>query len=293
MKKLTGLLAGCCSLISCLGVVVAQEMPLGPPKVLVIQREYVKPGRGGAMHEKSESAFVRAMSAAKWPVHYFAVESMSGPTRDLFLTGYPSLEAWEKDNMAMMKNTTLSTTIDQAAMADGELLSSFDQNVFLYRAEGSLRVDNDDIPHMRYFEITAFHVRPGHAKEWNELVKMYKEGYEKAVPDAKWALFESVYGADNGGMYVVFNPMKSLTEVDKGYADEKKFSEAMGEEGMKKLGALTASCVESSQTNLFRFNPKISYPMDEWVKADPEFWKPKMVASTVKKEAAKVKAAAK
>jgi len=291
MKRLTGIFAGCCCLVSGLGVVAVAQEVHGPPKVLVLQREFLKPGKGGEMHERSESAFVKAMSAAKWPVHYFGVESMSGATRALFLTGYPSFEAWEQDNTNTMKNAALAAGIDKAMVADGELLSSYDQNVLVLNEEGSLRA-NVDIPHMRYFEISVFHVRPGHGKEWRELVKMYKQGYEKAVPDAKWALFESAYGTDNGGMNVVFNPMKSLTEVDKGYADEKKFSDALGEDGMKKLSELSASCIESTQTNLFRFNPKISYPEDAWVKADPDFWKPKMVASTVKKEAAKAKAAA-
>ena len=283
MRKLTGLFAGCClvgSVFAGVGV-AAQETP-GPPKVLVIQREYLKPGHAGSVHEKSESAFIRAMAAAKWPTHYFAVDSMSGPSRALFLVGYPSLAAWEKDNLDTDKNATLSAALDRAALADGDLLTSYDQGVFVYREGMSLRA-NVDIPHMRYFEISAFKVRPGHQHDWEELVKMYKEGYEKAVPDAKWAVFESVYGADNGGIFIVFNPMKSLAEVDQNFADEKKFNEVMGEEGMKKLGELSAKCIASEQSNLFRFNPKMSYPMDEWIKADPEFWKPKVVASTVKK----------
>ena len=277
MAKLTGLFAGALILGSGLGVAAAQEEPKGPPKVLVIQREFVKPGKGGTMHERSESAFVRAMSAAKWPVHYIAVESMSGPTRVLFLVGYPSFAAWEKDNQSIEKNATLSSAIDHAQLVDGDLLSSYDQGAFLYNEEGSLRAGSADVPRSRYFEISVFRVRPGHRSEWNDLVKLYKEGYDK-IPNAKWALFESVYGADNGGMYLVFNPMKSLAEVEEGYADQKKFVEAMGEDKMKRLGELTAACVESEQTNLFRFSPKMSYPQDSWVKEDPEFWKPKMVA---------------
>src|SRR5580765_3746369 len=87
MKRLTGIFAGCCCLVSGLGVVAVAQEVHGPPKVLVLPREFLKPGKGGEMHERSESAFVKAMSAAKWPVHYFGVESMSGATRALFLTG--------------------------------------------------------------------------------------------------------------------------------------------------------------------------------------------------------------
>jgi hypothetical protein len=258
---------------------------MGPPKVLVIEREYLKPGRGGAVHERSESAFLRAVNAAKWPTHYIAVESLSGPTRALFLFGYPSFAAWEKADQDMAKNTTLMSAIDRASMSDGDLLTSFDQGAFLYREEGSLRADAADVPHCRYFEISVFRVRPGHQKDWQELVKLYKEGYEK-VPNAKWALFESVYGADNGGTFLVFNPMKSLAEVEQGFADEKKFMDALGEEKMKRLSELAGSSIESQQTNLFRFNPKMSYPQDSWIKADPSFWKPKVVAPAAKQEKA-------
>ena len=49
----------------------------------------------------------------------------------------------------------------------------------------------------------------------------------------------------------------------------------MGEDGMKKLRELTAATVESSQTNLFSFNPRMSYVGEDFIKADPDFWKPK------------------
>jgi hypothetical protein len=285
MKKLTGLLAGFSILVIGQGVAAAQET-VGPPKVLVIEREYLKPGRGGAVHEKSESAFVRAMSAAKWPVHYVGMDSMSGPTRAVFLIGYPSFAAWEKDNQDMAKNTMLSAAFDRAIQADGDLLTSFDQGAFMYREEGSLHADTADVPHCRYFEISAFRVRPGHQKDWIELVKLYKEGYEK-VPNVKWALFESVYGADNGGVFLVINPMKSLAEVEQGFADQKKFEDSMGEDKMKRLSELSSSAIESEQTNLFRFNPKMSYPQESWIKADPAFWTPKVVATTPAKEGMK------
>ena len=53
-------------------VATAQEAPSGSssiPKVLQITREFVKPGKAGMAHDKSESAFVDAMTSAKWPTH--------------------------------------------------------------------------------------------------------------------------------------------------------------------------------------------------------------------------------
>ena len=276
MKKLVGLSLGSYLLLCSLAAASAQQNPeqRKPPKVLVVMREFVKPGKSGSLHEKSESAFVQAMTAAKWPTHYFAADSMSGQSRSLFFVGYDSLEAWEKDNLATQANSTLAAALDSAAIADGDLLTEYDTNVAVYRDDLSFGA-GVNIAQMRYFEITRFVVRPGHEKEWEALVKEYISGYSKAVPDAHWAIFESVYGQDNGGVFLLFNPMKSLAETDRSFADSKKFAAALGESGMKKVEDMAASCIESTQTNLFLFNPKLSYPDDAWVKADPAFWAPK------------------
>src|ERR1700741_5579216 len=79
----------------------------GPAKVMVIFREFVKPGKAGTPHDKTESAFVEAMAKAKWPTHYVGASSMSGKPRVLFLTRYDSYEAWEKDVTATNKNASL------------------------------------------------------------------------------------------------------------------------------------------------------------------------------------------
>jgi hypothetical protein len=278
MKKITGLCADLC-LVFGSGAMVAQDTELmGPPKVLVIDREFTKPGKDGVVHEKSESAFVNAATAAKWPTHYLEVKSMSGRPRALFMFGYPSFEAWEKDNKAAEGNPTFAAAIDRAGVADGELLADYDQDVFVYDPDMSLHAG--DVVHSRYFEISQYHVKPGHHAEFAELVKLYQKGYAN-IPDANWATFESYYGADNGGMYIAISKMTSLAEDDASMGDDKKFAAAMGADGMKKVRELTAAYVESQSTNLFAFNPKMSYPSDEWIKADP-FWKPKAAAAAKK-----------
>lgn len=284
MKRIMGLLLGTFLLLG-FGVAVAQEKPeMGPPKVLGITREWTKPGRNGTAHEKTESAFVQAMSKAKWPTHYLAVDSISGKPRSLFLTGYESFEAWEKDIQATEKNVSLSAALDRANMADGDLLAATDQAALVLRPEMSLRTDID-IPHMRYFEISRFHVHPGHDHDWEELVKQYQKGCEK-IPECHWAMYQVVYGLEDN-TYIVFNPMKSASEIDHNFGMMKTFSENLGEKGMEKLSELTAAAIESSETNLFVFNPRMSYPSEAWIKADPDFWKLKAGMAESKKPAAK------
>lgn len=269
MKKSGCLLLGV--LILCLVPSIAQAQ--APPKVLVIMREYVKPGKAGAMHDKAESAFTQAFSRAKWPTNYLGMTSLSGKSRALFFTFYPSFDAWEKDTTATEKNATLSAAIDHAAAADGELLDSTDQGVFVYDEEFSLRPKYGD-PKRHYMEINVYHVRPGHYDEWSELVKLVRGGYEKAVPDAHWGCYRARYGGA-GGTFIFLTGLKSASEIDTGFEQDKQFEAALGEHGLRRLGELEAASVESSDHELFAFNPKMSYVSDEYIKADPDFWAPK------------------
>ncbi len=285
MKRMTGLVLGTCLIAGCASV-AAQEHSEGkmPPKVLTVTREFTKPGKSGMSHEKTESAFVQAMTNAKWPTHYFAADSMSGKTRTLFFTPYDSFEAWEKDAKAVEKNTALSAALDRANVADGELLSAVDQGVLMFREDLSLR-PKVEIAHMRYFEISRIHVKQGHDKDWEALAKMYMSGFEK-ISETHWATYQGQYGLEDG-TYIIFNPMKSAAEIDREASDWVKFTSAMGEDGMKKLNELTAAAIDSSETNLFAFNPRMSYVSEDWIKADPEFWKPKPAPAAAAKPAKK------
>jgi hypothetical protein len=252
----------------------------GPPKVLVITREFLKPGRSGEAHKKAEAAFVRAMSSAKSPTHYLAVTSLSGRPRALFFTPYDSFEAWEKDAKDVEKNPTLSHALDQAAMSDGDLLSDIDGGVFLYREDYSLN-PGIELAHMRYFEVAQFHIKPGHDKEWDEGVKMVLKAYQQ-IPDTHFVCYQVMYGAHDG-TYLFFTPLKSAADVDREIAHNKDFMAALGDDGMKKLSEMSAASIEWSETNLFAFDPGMSYASQEWIKADPDFWTPKMMTKTAMK----------
>jgi len=247
------------------------------PKVLQITREYTKPGKAGMIHDQKESAFVDAMAKAKWPTHYLGLTSLSGKQRAIFLTSYASFDAWQKDGDAVAKNSALASTLDRAGMADGDLLESIDQGVFLFREEMSFHPKSDLSP-MRFLEVFLVHVRPGHSNDWSALMKMFIAANEKALPDAHWGCFAQAYGGD-GGTYLFLTGRKSLAELDRGEEDDKKFEAALGKDGMKKLDELWGAAVESSQQQLFAVNPRMSYVADEWIKADPDFWKPKAPAA--------------
>ena len=69
----------------------------------------------------------------------------------------------------------------------------------------------------------------------------------------------------------------SLTEIDKGIAEGKKFTveAAGGEEAAAKLDQQFGEAVESVRAELFSINPRQSYVDEATIKADPDFWKAK------------------
>ena len=279
MKKYLESLAAMCFLFAGLGfagfgtaTAKGQTSKSTPPKVLVIEREFLKPGRAGSQHQKTESAFVQAFTEAKSQQYYLAMDSLSGRSRSLFFLGYDTFANWQNDLQAMQKNPTLAAAFDSAQQADGDLLSSYESSVFIFRNDLSLRAPVK-VPRMRYMEITVFRVRPGHKQDFETLAKMYADAFQKAnLSSAHWAAYEDMYGAQSGGKYIAITPMRSLTEVDEGMGSQKQFAVAVGAEQMKKMADLSAAAIESSETNLFLFNPKMSYVNDKWKAADPAFW---------------------
>lgn len=279
MNRFSPFLLGLSLAVAGNAVAAAQESSIATPsmpKVLQITREFIKPYKGGAAHDKTESAFVQAMTRAKFPTHYLALNSLSGKEQALFLTAYDSFEAWSKDEKAVENDKALSAELERASMADGELLESVDSLVYTYNDELSYR-PRPDISQARYIEISVFRVRPGHGKDWRQVVKIFRDAHEKAGTSAHWAMYEVAYGSDDG-TYLVLSGDKSMADIDASFSEDKKFREALGEEGLKNLDQLFAATVESSRSELFSVNPRQSYVPDDWIKSDAKFWTPKPAA---------------
>src|SRR5579859_678406 len=254
-------------------------------KVLRITRELVKPGKSGALHDKSEAAFVQAMAHANWPVHYIAYNSLSGPYRALYLTRYQSFDALQKDNEGQQKNETLAAALENAAATDGDLLDGISDSIWTYQPDLSYHSRKPD-GNVRFLRMAFYHVRPGHEAEWREIVKMVTVNDDKMGSPAHWGTYSLAYGAApemgiSAGSYVMMSGMLSLRDLDDRMANSTKFREAMGDDGMKKLGELMASAVDNVTIQLYAVNPRQSYPPQEWINATPDFWKTKpIIAST-------------
>lgn len=167
--------------------------------------------------------------------------------------------------------------MERAGIADGDLLDSLDSVVFTYDADLSYH-PHADITHARFMELTVFHVRSGHTKDWMDLSKMYQDAVTKIDPSAHWAMFDLVFGGENG-TYVAISARSSTAEIDQGMEAGKKFMDALGgPEAMEKFDKLYGDAVDSMRSELFSINPKQSYVDETFIRADPDFWKPKAAA---------------
>ena len=225
MNRFFAVLAVSPLLLCSVAPAVAQS---GPPPILVVQYEVVKPGHAGAMHDRSESAFVRLAKEAKLKEHYLGMTSLSGHNRALFFMGYGSFADWEKDQKSLDANPTVAKQLDAAFVADGELLSNAGQAVITYQKDMSSNGDSIDVGATRYWEMSRWKIKPGHDREWHEAVKMYGDALAKANPGIEWATYAGMYGDQSGGMYIFFTPLKSLAEVDTHMMNDAKVMESIG-----------------------------------------------------------------
>ena len=265
------------------GLLAQTPPPSSPPKVLQILREEVKAGRAAA-HQKWETGWPKAFAKANWPTNYLTVVSVTGPSEAWFMTGYDSFAAWGKDTESLDKNAAFKTEYDRLSEGDAQFLSGGRSIVAAFREDLSTPVPVV-LPKMRYFRVITFRVRPGHDSDFTDAAKMIRAGYEKANVQLSWATYQIVSGMQTPA-FMVFIPMKSLDEIDAGLANSKKLADAQGEENQKKLAKMSADGYVSVETNIFAFDPKMSYPAKDFAAADPEFWNPKP-ASPAKKPASK------
>lgn len=264
----------------------AQQKDVGPPPILTFQAESLKPGHSGAAHAKTEAAYLAAARANKAPYHYIALSAMSGPDRALFMSSYASLAAWEEESKAAEKNPAMQAALDHAMLADGEHVSSSEENVWMHRPD--LSYGEMTMHGVRYVELQVITLKPGKLQAAEEWAKMYNEGY-KGVPGANWAAYQQVYGG-NSNTFFFMTLLKSLSEADAELGPSSEaFVKAMGPEKMKKLHALEAEVAATEQTNLYRIDPKMSLPFEGLIADEPEFWKPKAAAMPMKKAEEKPK----
>ncbi|HYN09032.1 MAG TPA: hypothetical protein VES67_16735 [Vicinamibacterales bacterium] len=242
--------------------------------VLTVYRETVKPGKSSAhdAHDAHEVAWAGALVAAKNPSGFLALTAMTGSPENWYISPYVTWADYEKSNKAIEASPALTAIQKRYSSMEGEYLT--DGRMMVLTSMPDLNYGGPaDLAASRYFSVTRITVRPGHTAEYEESRKIIKAAHESAKLKDSFSLWRAAAGAP-AGTYFQFVARKSLGEIDEGAAIHgAAYQTALGgPEGQKKLDALAASAIVSSQVDLFAFAPQQSIPPAEWLKADPGFW---------------------
>lgn len=249
---------------------VAQSSGVNPPpKYIYLSNIEIKPNMRGPFIQ-SESREVQAERAANAPIHYFGMTNITGSPRALFFAGFDSFADMQKQHEQSMSDQKLQDSLTVEDATEAPTLSQTYGSIYKYRDDLSLNAAVD-ISQERFFDITLFHVRYGHYQDWVHLVKLYAKAYTP-IANARWAMFEKLYGEDSDRTFILVTPIKSLAEEDQAMIDGDNLPKTVGEDQMQLMRELGSETVESSESDLFAFVPQISYVPDSWIAASPDFW---------------------
>jgi hypothetical protein len=268
-------LAGIAQLSSPMAAQVSTPQEEAPaPRVLMVVREQIKEGREAA-HAKAEQAWPRIFQKGNVTSHYVGMTSESGPSEAWFLEPYDSFGGMEKARAEIVQSA-LAADLEVANVADGELRTGSRTLLAVYRNDLSYRPAQamSSLPKCRHMGVTVLHIKYGHDADLVQLAKLLIDGDEKSGSDQPVLTYQAISGGPSG-TFLIFSPMDSLARIDAAPARMATARQAMGDRNRQHFDALAPEVVQSSESLLFAFNPRMSYVSKEFAAGDPEFWNPK------------------
>lgn len=274
------------------GVVSAQEQPSGPPKVLVITREELKPGTMGA-HTKVAAAYVSVATRANAANYRIGLTPISGDENAvLYLEAHPSFAAYETAreafDSALKSNAALAADMD-AVEQKGDMHTAQRTMICRYRADLSYRPGGmEDVARARYMTMTTARIKPGRGVDYVEYLKGQIAAREKANMDSHTAVYQVVSGAA-ANTYVIFSTARSLKEWDdvsaRADADQKAMEAALGgPDAARQQRMIVADVVTDSTMATYAMRPEISRPLPQFMTYDAAFWGPHPAAARKAKQ---------
>ncbi|MGO8731325.1 MAG: hypothetical protein ACLQVM_00855 [Terriglobia bacterium] len=254
---------------------LAAQAQTPPPNILNIQTDNIKP-YADAPYDKVASESAALSQQLKDPTHVLGMEALTGSPRAIYLSGYDSFEALQKNEEWLLGDAATDAKLDALDARQALNVSEVHYTIWHYRPDLSNNVAGADIPHSRYWEVIVFHMRPGHNEQFKELAKLYQDANLKIGQNIPWAAYEGLMGVSDA--YLLLVPMTSLKDQDTGLAHEKDFGAALGDDGRRLMNQLSGESVASVEDNIWMVIPEWSYVEKSWIEADPQYWAPEPAA---------------
>lgn len=255
---------------------IAQE---GPPKVLLIVREEIKPGMM-PVHNRHSAEYAAIFAKLQTPNQRIALVPVAGNENEVvYLNAAMSFAEIEKINQDTEKkmtavNASMQSQVDRLNKEAPSLHAAMRDMLAVFRPELSFN-PGANIPQMRYFQVTTIRLRPGHEAQYADYVqKVVNVAREKAkVTNLHVAMFQVISGAP-GGTLMAFRPMKSLAELDENIGA--KVRAAMSDDQRKDADKIVGEAVMSTEVSTYAFAPRMSFVSEQFAAADRDFWHPRM-----------------
>jgi hypothetical protein len=227
----------------------AQELPAA---IINVYREQVKPGVM-SKYLQIEEAAARFCAQAHCPNPYVAIASMTGPAEVWWINGVDSVETFEKVLHDYAANQEIMQELDRVASSKADL--AFDSTTLVARFRDDLSFSSDTtIAYARYISISVVQVRPGQLASFEKIRQAVKAARQRSGR-AQWVY--QVASGTQDGTFLLMTPGRNLQEVHAFDTSDDRIPDS----------------VLTSETRLYAVSPSLSMPAQNWVEADPAFWK--------------------
>ena len=164
----------------------AQTPAVPPSNILQIQTDNIKPYEDGP-YDRFASESAALSKQLKDPTHVLGMEALTGSPRAIYLSGFDSFEALQKNEEWLLGDAATDAKFDALDAHVAPHVSEIHYTVWHYRPDLSNNVDGADIPHSHYYGVIIFHMRPGHLGQFEESTKLYRDANLKIGQNTPWA----------------------------------------------------------------------------------------------------------
>jgi hypothetical protein len=277
MRKTALCLGSLLCVVGLASAVLAQDLPTSQPKFLNVVIEKVKIGRA-AEHARHESGWPSAYEKAKSPQAYVALSSITGSPEVWYLTPFESHAALGETTRREEGDPVLSAELERLQKADAEFLTDIQMLQAAARPDLSYGAF-PDVSKVRFYEISVFNVKPGHAGDFAAVAKNYAAAAAKAAPKMSWRTYEVMAGAPSG-TYLVLSSFENFGELDQSMGDFERVAKAFTADEILANQKFDAEALERPVvTNRYRLDPQQSYVARAVREKDPAFWMPKPIGN--------------
>jgi len=242
------------------------------PKLLILEREEIKPGKVTA-HTQAASRFVQLAEKNQAGVYRVGGMAIAGNTNEIFYLSFADSYADYERNADFPQPMAAELVNLEAQTGDVHnsqrtVIAEF-APALSYRPEAHTAALNN----AKRVNLFILRTRPGTYDQVQQIGKLYVDGYKKAGISEEYWLAYTVRAGMPGNTWIFIEALPSLAALDRNL--EERFMKALGEENLKTIGSISKEAVLSEESFIVGVDPTVSRPTKEMLAANPSWWKAK------------------